>query len=253
MKVVWIASYPKSGNTWVRFLLHHYLWGEPRNSLELNHRIPDLHRPAGRIDTSSPRLFVKTHFALTDTLPYLGMTDRAIYIKRHPKDVLLSGMNYAKLESAGTPDPAAYARAFIGAAGDPAWIEMGFGAWAEHVESWTATDRFPVHVTSYEAIKNDTAGELRAVLAFVGEAVDEDRLLRAVELSDFKRMREIERKEKARGGDSLFRGGRASLARDAMFMNKAATGQSLAPIDPTLDATFDAAFAQDLKRFGYTP
>lgn len=251
MKVVWIASYPKSGNTWARFLLHHYLWEEPRNSLDLNRRIPDLHRPAGRIDTSSERLFVKTHFALTETLPYLGMTDRAIVITRHPKDVLLSGMNYARLESAGKHDKTAYARAFIKHGGDPSWIEMGFGTWAQHAESWTTTDRFPVHVTSYEALKADTESELRAMLAFVGEAIDEAKVTRAVELSDFGRMREIERKEKARGGESLFRGGRASLARDAMFMNKGASGQSLSPIDPALDEQFDAAFAQDLARFGY--
>lgn len=252
MKVVWIASYPKSGNTWVRFLLHHYLWGEPRNSLELNRRIPDLHRPSGRIDTSGERLFVKTHFALTDALPYLAMTDRAIVIRRHPKDVLLSGMNYARLEGGGrAPDGAAYARAFIEHGGDPAWIGMGFGTWAGHCESWAAADRFPVHATTYEALKADTAGELRAMLAFVGEDVDGPRLARAVELSAFDRMRDLERREKARGGESLFRGGRESLARDAMFMNKGQSGQSLAPLDPALDAAFDAAFGPALARHGY--
>lgn len=251
MKVVWIASYPKSGNTWVRFLLHHYLWGEPRSSLELNRRIPDLHRPSGKIDTTGERLFVKTHFALTDALPYLAMTDRAVVIKRHPKDVLLSGMNYARLEGAGAPDGAAYARAFIEHGGDPAWDRMGFGTWAGHLESWTETDRFPVLVTSYEALKADTARELHAMLEFVGETVDRSRLDRAVELSAFDRMRDIERKEKARGGESLFRGGRGSLARDAMFMNKGQTGQSLAPVGAGLDEAFDAAFGPALARHGY--
>ena len=251
MKVIWIASYPKSGNTWVRFLLHHYLWGEPRNSLALNRRIPDLHRPAGRIDITSERLFVKTHFSLAETLPYFAMSDRAIVITRHPKDILLSGLNYARLAQATQLDAAAYASTFIDNGGDPTWIEMGFGTWAQHAESWTRTDRFPVHVTSYEALKADTARELRAMLAFVGEAIDETKISRAVELSDFERMRAIERKEKTRGGESLFRGGRESLARKAMFMNKGATGQSLVPIDPALDAAFDAAFAEDLARFGY--
>lgn len=248
MRVVWIASYPKSGNTWVRFLLHHYFWGEPANSLELNKRIPDLHRPAGRIEATGDRLFVKTHFLLSEKLPYLPMSDRAVYIRRHPKDVLLSGLNYARLESPSPPDGAAYARAFIERGGDPSWIGMGFGAWAEHVESWTATDRFPVHVTSYEALKADAAAELRAVLEFVGEPADEARLAEAVRLSDFARLREVERREKARGGESLFRGGRQSLARNAMFMNRGATGQSLAGIDPALDAEFDAAFGADVAR-----
>lgn len=243
MRVVWIASYPKSGNTWMRFLLHHYLYGEPRNSLELNRRIPDLHRPAGRIDTSQARVMVKTHFPLHDGLPYLALTDRAVHIHRHPKDVLLSGMNYARLESGRAPDGAAYARRFIEAGGDQSWIEMGFGTWESHAESWRTAERFPVHSVSYESLRADTAGVFRGVLVFLGETVDEARLARAIELSDFGRMQDIERKEKARGGESLFRGGRESLLRGALFMNKGATGQSLAHIEPGLDEAFDAAFA----------
>ena len=250
MKVVWIASYPKSGNTWMRFLLHHYFWGEPTNSLALNHRIPDLHRPVGGIDTSQDRLFVKTHFVLSDALPFLARTDRAIVIRRHPKDVLLSGLNYAALESPTPIDSIAYAKSFIAHGGDQAWEKMGFGTWESHARSWH-TDRFPVHHTTYEALTHDAAGEFRRVLGFLGETIDEDRLARAVQLSDFGRLREIERKEKARGGQSLFRGGKASLARQAMFMNKGAVGQSLAPIELALDEAFDSAFAQALAAFGY--
>ena len=250
MKVVWIASYPKSGNTWMRFLLHHYFWGEPESSLALNHRIPDLHRPVGAIDTTQARLFVKTHYELTDSLPFLPRTDRAIVIRRHPKDVLLSGLNYARLESSRPVDPVAYARAFIEHRGDPMWKQMGFGSWDSHARSWE-TDRFAVCLTTYESLKADAGGELTRVLAFLGEEVDAARVARAVELSDFKRLQQLERQEKARGSQSLFRGGRASLARQAMFMNKGLTGQSLSSIDPSLDARFDAAFADCLAALGY--
>ncbi|HZW10046.1 MAG TPA: sulfotransferase domain-containing protein, partial [Phycisphaerales bacterium] len=195
------------------------------------------------------RLFVKTHLLLTEKLPFLANTERAIHILRHPKDVLLSGMNYARLEGVGAPSDAAYAREFIAHGGDPAWARMGFGTWAEHAASWRATDRFPVHSTTYEALKADTTAELRAMLVFIGETIDEPRLARAVELSAFDRLREIERKEKARGGESLFRGGRESLARNAMFMNKGASGQTLAHIDPALDRQFDEMFAAALERY----
>ena len=103
----------------------------------------------------------------------------------------------------------------------------------------------------YEALKADTATELRSMLEFVGESPDDERIAKAVELSDFERMRSIERREKSRGAGSLFRGGKESLARDAMFMNKGEVGQSLAPIDEALDAEFDEAFDADLGRFGY--
>jgi aryl sulfotransferase len=248
MRVVWIASYPKSGNTWVRFLLHHYLYGPVGNSLELNRRIPDLHRPSGRIDTGAERLLVKTHLALTDGLPFLAQTERAIHIRRDPRDVLLSGMHYAGLEAGRTPDPVAYARAFIECGGDPGWAKMGFGTWAGHAEGWLTADRFPVHATTYEALKADTPGELRRMLEFLGEPIDATRVAEAVELSDFERLRELERREKARGGESLFRGGRESLRRGAMFMRKGQTGQRLDEVAPGLDAAFDEAFDGALAR-----
>ncbi|MBK7403757.1 MAG: sulfotransferase domain-containing protein [Phycisphaerales bacterium] len=250
MRVVWIASYPKSGNTWVRFLLYHYFWGEPANSLEINRRIPDLHRPSGRIETASDRLFVKTHLIRSEALPFLAQTERAIVVTRHPKDVLLSGLNYARLENEAV-DASAYARAFIAGGGDPAWSQMGFGTWAGHAASWLGGAPFPVHHATYEALKADPHAGLRAMLGFVGEAIDEAALARAVDLSGFERLREMERREKSRGAESLFRGGRASLSRGAMFMNKGATGQSLAHIDPALDAEFDSAFATPMARFGH--
>ncbi|MBI2311664.1 MAG: hypothetical protein HYU77_04080 [Betaproteobacteria bacterium] len=42
MKVVWLASYPKSGNTFARMLLHDYLFGPAERSAVVGRRIPDI-------------------------------------------------------------------------------------------------------------------------------------------------------------------------------------------------------------------
>ena len=42
-QIVWIASYPKSGNTWVRTLVASLIYGEIARSADLMQLIPDIH------------------------------------------------------------------------------------------------------------------------------------------------------------------------------------------------------------------
>lgn len=44
MKIIWLASYPRPGNTFLRFLLYHYFFGKLESSTELESKIPDLHK-----------------------------------------------------------------------------------------------------------------------------------------------------------------------------------------------------------------
>ncbi len=105
MGITWLASYPKSGNTWVRFILSNAIFGPADKSIDVNRRIPDLHRrlPDDRLaragdgsDDGAP-LLAKTHFELSDAHPELSRTDRALHIVRNPRDVLLSALNYRRL------------------------------------------------------------------------------------------------------------------------------------------------------------
>jgi hypothetical protein len=64
--MVWLASYPRSGNTWLRFLLCSYFLGTTRDSLAMEGRIPNLHR--GNIDLAwayDPALG-KTHLSWSE-------------------------------------------------------------------------------------------------------------------------------------------------------------------------------------------
>jgi len=254
MGITWLASFPKSGNTWVRFLLYNYLFGSIKTSGDINRRIPAIHRES-RINTDGQQtVFVKTHFVLTDRHPLLDKTDRAIYIKRHPKDILLSGLNYHRMTGA-FPEKATdqqYAQMFISRGADPIWIQQGFGTWDEHLTSWTQTDRFPVHITTYERLKHDTAAELEAMLRFSGFDPDPERVAQAVKASEFDQLRALEVREKASGKkDMIFLGQIKASRTPRFFMNQGKTGQSLAKIGPQFDAMFDQAFADAMRRHGY--
>jgi len=250
--ITWIASYPKSGNTWVRFLLHNALH-EPSDDLALvERRIPYVLRvrEAYRPETGRDDL-LKTHLTMRDEHPFRALTARAIYIIRNPRDVLLSNLNYRRLRRGGgesdarvaAMSDAAYARAFIEAGGDPVWAGNEVGAWAGNAASWTRGPGFPVLLVRYEDIGADPRGELARMLEFLGRGAEAGAIARAVEASSFARLREGETRRRAPGaGDAPF------------FFNRGVSGDSLDErIGPGLDEAFDRAFCGAMAEFGYTP
>jgi hypothetical protein len=60
--VVWIASYPKSGNTWLRFLACNLVFGPVDSAARLAQLAPDVHELNGACEIHSPRVLMKTHF-----------------------------------------------------------------------------------------------------------------------------------------------------------------------------------------------
>lgn len=261
MQIVWLASYPRSGNTWLRFLLYAYLHGPIDNTAEVNRRIPPILRPLPPEALRATRLISKTHFERSPTHPMIERTLGVIHIRRHPKDVLLSGLNYHALNGS-TLDPARYAQAFIARHGDPEWHRMGFGTWESNTTSWLGPDASapaggsppgaPPRVwTTYERLRADTPGELKRVLVCLGEPIDPARVADAIERCSFDNLRSLEDRESSAGERGLFPGSAAARTKGHRFMNRGRSGQSLAEISPDIDARFDEAFAPILARCGY--
>src|SRR5581483_10745797 len=101
---------------------------------------PNLDHPDGRL------ALIKTHNLYT-TLPPAARTAAFIYIVRHPKDVILSNLNYQRLiqdqhfnETVSDSD---YARLFIRYGGEPQWRILGYGGLEEHIASWLDAPRVP--------------------------------------------------------------------------------------------------------------
>lgn len=254
MQIHWLASFPKSGNTWVRFLLYHYIYGELTDSLNLGKRIPDIHAgDFSRAESGTRTLLVKTHWGVGPEMPHVARTAGAIYIVRHPKDVMLSMLNYYRLrEPAAKWTDETFVRLFIQGAGDQGSVRNGFGSWEDNILAWMAQRRFPLLLVRYEDLKADTPRELRRMVEFLGEPLDEARVKMAVESSTFENMRALEAKEKAANhSGNVFIGGKAELDRGLMFMSKGRSGQTLASIGPTLDREFDARFKNAMWLAGY--
>ncbi|MEM9499100.1 MAG: sulfotransferase domain-containing protein, partial [Pseudomonadota bacterium] len=239
--IVWLASYPKSGNTWTRIFLANYLFNAPSplninkvTALGLGDSVRQAYEkvlgqkfPVGREGASVPyrtRLFasivankadmnfMKTHNFNENVFGIQLIPDKytksAVYIMRNPLDMVIS---YAKQYSI----PVDAAANLIGQSGnysqgDDETIEQFFGSWSQHVRSWTRKHDYPVCVLQYEHMLADPHGQFRKVLDLLGVPIDEERLDRAVRFSSFDEVSKQEKNigfiEKPKESDQLFFG-----------------------------------------------
>lgn len=214
----WLASYPKSGNTWLRLLLIAYRNNgmvdinqtgyirsdtvpyytnivSPLPLTSLGSRMKLLLRPAAllhQLATSAedPK-FIKTHngnLRSPETPPYIpiDLTTRAIFIVRDPRDVALSMANYMghPIEQVVTN----MASDEFGV-GDITEIPSHTASWSMHTESWLDQKRFPILMVRYEDMMEDPAVELRRVLEFCSMDIDEARVEIAVKACELSRFR----------------------------------------------------------------
>jgi hypothetical protein len=258
MGILWIASYPKSGNTWVRFLLANYLAGPVASSADVEAAVPGLDpgRDIAPLLAARSPLCIKTHFPWRADHPHAEHTAGAIVVVRYPKDILLSNLNYHRLvhgSDEGFTDQT-YARAFIAAGGDPLWMQKhGYGTLEDHVGSWLDAPGVPRHhLVRYEDLMRDAAGELTRILAFMGVDPEPTRVAAAAQRSTFERMRDLEVKEKSSGrATGVFPGAAPRPGWSRLFVSAARVGSSLASIGPGFDAAFEDRFGPLMRRLGY--
>ena len=244
--IYWLASYPKSGNTWIRVLLSNYLndGDEPVNINHLNtgqiasnRAIFDeligieasdltqdeieLWRPlvyqrlAQMVDAP---YFVKVHDAFIYTqngqplFPKNG-TAGALYIMRNPLDVAVSFAHHSNvnvrriIKQMSNPHYAFVPRQI----GIIAQFRQKLLTWGEHVISWVDAPGVPVQIIRYEDLKNDPETTFEEVVRFFGLEVNAERIQKAVQFSTFDRLATQEQEhqfgEKPSGAKSFFRKG----------------------------------------------
>jgi len=274
--IVWLASYPKSGNTWVRAFLDALLRitrGEQVDSVDIN-RMDQFRRsandvqrfekylsgPADRVDRSEIAraraqvqadivaeseglVLVKTHNALMPDRGApainLGVSAGAIYIVRNPLDVAVSFAAFVSKPLDQMIDELA----------TPGWgsgtnakeVYYVTGSWSENVASWTAASNPVVLVVRYEDMLDRPQEAFGAIAAHIRSGASPEQVARAVELSSFKALQQTEQTtgfvETPDTASLFFRAGRAGQWRDAM-----SEGQV---------RRLTASHRQQMQRFGY--
>ena len=186
-----LASYPKSGNTWTRFLIANLVHPDREVSFGNLHRLvldPDVSVKRD-FDRAPPPRIVRTESSFDPRYR------RVIYVVRDPRDVVVSQYHYLRtLASIGNEFPLEeFVERFL--AGE---INRHLGSWGENVGSWLATrSRHPGFLLlRYEDLVSGTARELTRVADFAGLPATPESIARAVERSSAEKMRESEKKQK---------------------------------------------------------
>jgi hypothetical protein len=182
-----LASYPKSGTTWMAFMLAQLLWkagGE--QTLVDNRFLPAVgrHGQAERRLPSGGRL-VRSHE------PFRPQYRKAIYVVRDGRDVAVSMYWQAKRVMGMEADFSDYLELFL------AGRLTGAGAWAGHVEGWLDSPPFAsgnVLVARYEDMKEQPADVLRRAAAFLGVSPSDEKIAEAVEAGSMESMKDREKK-----------------------------------------------------------
>ena len=245
--VIYLASYPKSGNTWFRTFLS-YLLKEEDEEITINHlKTGGIFSSRGIVDevcgfeTSNltqseidmfrhevfelmaeqcrkPRI-IKVHDAYTfmdNGTPLLGTRNsRAVYILRNPLDVAVSfshhsGKNIDRMISDMASEKMTMCRGINRMYKQYRQLLL---SWSGHVESWVSAKELPVHFVRYEDMLVSPVETFKSALDFLGMKYSEDEIRAAVEMSAFDKLKDQEKqfgfKEKPTKAESFFREGKA--------------------------------------------
>ena len=272
-KLIWLASYPKSGTTWLRAFLHNYIlapdapWpidrltelsvGEsgasryrrhdPRPAslysiAEVQRMRPLVHRDIAA--AARGHVFVKTHNAslLVAGVPLLtpDVTAGAIYLVRDPRDVALSFSRH--LGRAVDETIAFMADPEAATGGTDVKVYERLASWSVHVHYWTRNPNPLLLVLRYEDMVADPARCFGAVIRFLGQEPPPERLARAIAFSSFEELRAQEKR--ARFVEQ-------PPEADAPFFRVGRPGQWRDLLTPEQRLRIERDHGEVMRRFGY--
>lgn len=273
--IYWLASYPKSGNTWLRTFLRNLIedGDQPAdiNDLktgniassrgwldevlgfdtaeldpdEVDRLRPVVYRWSLRDD---PIGYHKIHDAYTTTLDGEPLVSReatlgALYLLRNPLDVAPSyaNHNHSSIDDAITrmsaPDHAlCKSRKSL-----PNQVRQRLLTWSEHVLSWVDAPALNVEVIRYEDLLNDPLATFTRAARFLQLPDDTARIEKAIRFSDFKVLARQEEEQ----------GFRERPPKTERFFRQGKSGDWRDRLTPEQVARIVAGQGEVMRRFGY--
>ena len=227
--IIWIASYPKSGNTWIRSLLSTYLYSNDGNfkfqllknilkfpsKKKLEYFTKDFSdikkiseywiAAQDRINlyNENKSLFLKTHSALcaleNNSFTNKRNTQAVIYVVRDPRNVVTSISNHYSSNAEEAYNFMTNNNKMITMGGEDLGICEMLGSWSQHYKSWKNIQFAPILTIKYEDLINDTVNSLTKIINFLEEfiniEIDNNKIIKTVNSCSFENLRNMEKNE----------------------------------------------------------
>jgi hypothetical protein len=215
-----LASYPRSGSTWLRFMLFEILCGEEPGFRKIEDRLPEIQWQRGikPILPNGGRL-IKTHEQFRKEY------GRAVFLVRDVRDVLLSG--YARgvevgiVELVSKGDFNSFLQAFM----DGSALQMG--SWQDHARSYLDSPTAKsgnLLIVKYEELRKNPEPELAKIIEFLGVTPNLQAIRKAIEDNTLQQMRKREDKERKAGEESVLLSPHKSTGEEGRFVRKGSVG-----------------------------
>ncbi len=278
--IIWLASYPKSGNTWLRMFLRSYFLEKdqkfsinstgnkdfetslfPNYALlkELNidyKKFKNIYQNwinlQSHINKNNKVNFLKTHnanlvienYKFTDTDNTIG----GIYIVRDPRDVLISYSHHLDLSHEEVLRNMTDNNNYELCTNDP-HLKEGFirtitGSWSTNYQSWKSYKGRHLHFLKYEDLTKNPKKEFFNILKylknFVDFEIDEEKVNKSIKETTFINLQNIEKKE-----------GFKEEGMRTGFFRKGKVGDWRTNLDPKIAGNLESKFEKLMKELGY--
>ena len=237
---IFLTSYPRSGNTWTRFLVGNLVHTEEAVTfLNVERLVPDMYKHGDYYMRHLPRpRILKSHEVFDPRYK------KIIYIVRDPRDVAISNYHW-EMKQRAVKDGVPIEEFLPDWIGGKVWDRLG--NWGDHVTSWLSTrgDRPGFVMLRYEDLIEDPARELVKVANLLGIEPSPERLARAADLSSADRMRQLEQTQGKKWVQTRY------TRQDKPFVRKAASGGWKAVLSPKSVTAIEAAWGDIMTSIGY--
>ncbi len=237
---IFLVSYPKSGNTWTRFLIANLVYPEKNPDFSnINDLLPDPEAMSKRdLERARRPRILKSHQYFDPRY------QKVIYIVRDPRDVVLSEYYFdikRRAIAEDYPKQQFVSRFVRGELNHP------YGTWFENAATWFYARRGDPRflLVKYEALQSQAMEEMGRIAGFLGISADPGRLALAIEQSSADRMRELEKKQAHLWSSTR------ETRQDKPFVRSAKAGGWKAELSESSVAEIESAWGGLMREIGY--
>lgn len=208
----YLVSYPKSGNTWLRFLLG-YLLRADVTFANIDRVIPDIYQTRKREVELTEALIMKSHEV------HDARYRKVVYLIRDPRSVAISYYHFCrKMHPRRWRDFSTFFEAFLEG-------QVGrWHTWEQHVLSWTNNSTTNPLIIRYEDVLESQASQLERIAKYLCVPCSKESVGLAVRRASFESMQKDEARnganwralQHAQGGGRFVRSGRPDEWRELL-------------------------------------
>ena len=279
--IIWLASFPKSGNTWMRAFLCSYLYLDLEKEsfsfdvLKKIKKFPNkkqlndigIHpksfeevarvwiKAQNQINLNNKINFLKTHqaFGNFENFPFTNQQNTlgAIYLVRDPRDVLISYAKHMNQNLNETLDLVLEedSKGYLNEEKKDVIGEMR-GSWSQNYNSWKFSNIKDKIIIKYEDLVNDPYSTFSKVVNYINYLfnknsssleINDEKIRKSIELSNFKNLQNLEKKF----------GFEENIKSGELFFNKGLVKQWQGKLNDKILYKIEKKFKKEMKELNY--